>query len=399
MFRPFKNFTFFRIAAMRKRLFLAAPLFLQLTVLSAPLSAQSPGPGFVSLFNGRDFTNWDITPDRGAWVIEKGEILCKGKPGVPYLVRSVKEYENFEFYIDFRISKGCNSGIFYHVRQLGRESRIGFETQILDDAGTDPNKTSSGSIYDVIAPKTNAMKPAGEWNRYHILFDWPRCKVWLNDTIVQDIDCTADPVFKYRLRKGIIGLSNHGSQAWFRNIWVKELPGKERWENLFNGRDLSGWVKIGDADWQVRDGEIVAAKGGGYLVTAKEYEHFQFQAVAANDTLQERGGCFWYRFISPEDPEYSADFYDYPDAVRLTKQYGKNVPDSKVIPAWKNPWLLYQVMSSDRESEIRTGGYITAKNFLLGKARPGKIAIYHSPEDGLIRIRDVRIQQLESKGL
>lgn len=361
-------------------------------------AAQAPGSGFVPLFNGRDFTGWDITPDLGSWVVEEGEIRCMGKPPQPYLIRSVKEYENFEFYADFKFGKGCNSGIFFHVRQLGRESRLGFETQILDDAGTPPNRTSSGSIYDVVAPTSNAMKPAGEWNRYHVLFDWPRCKVWLNDVLVQDVDCSADPVLKHRLRRGIIGLSNHGSPVAYRNVWVKELPDKERWTVLFNGRDLSGWRKIGNAVWEVRDGVIVASGGAGWLVTEGEFEHFQFQAVAETDTLSERGGAFWYRFKSPEDPGYPAEFYDFKEAVRTTKQYGKNVPES-VIPVWKNQWLLYQVMSADRESEVRTGGYITAKNYLQNTVRPGSIAIYHSPEDGVIRIRDLRIRELEWKGL
>jgi hypothetical protein len=84
--------------------------------------------------------------------------------------------------------------------------------------------------------------------------------------------------------------------------------------------------------------------------------------------------------------------------LAITKQYKGNIPES-VIPPWKYPRLLYQIISADRESEIRVGGYITSSNALLGKIRPGKIVIYHSPEDGTIRIRQVRIQQLEGKGI
>ena len=360
--------------------------------------AEPPGPGFVPLFNGRDFTGWFILPDRGAWVAEAGEIHCLGKPGMPYLIRTVKEYENFEFIAEFNVSKNCNTGIFFHVLSAGRESRLGFEAQILDDAGTPPNRTSTGSIYDVVAPKENAMRPAGEWNRYRVLFDWPRCRIWLNDRLVQDTDFSADPILKYRLRQGVIGLSNHGFPVSYRNIWIKELPDSERWTVLFNGRDLSGWRTIGNTDWKVAGGAIVATKGDGWLVSEREFERFHFQALAENDTLQARGGCFFYRFRSPEDPGYSADFYDYPEAVRLTAQYGKNIPET-VIPPWKYPMLLYQIISADRESEVRVGGYITAKNTLLGKARPGHIAIHHTPEDGVLRIRMLRIKDLEGKGL
>ena len=60
--------------------------------------SESPGEGFVPLFNGKDFTGWDITPDKGTWVVENGMMHCKGSPRTPYLIRTEKEYENFEFW-------------------------------------------------------------------------------------------------------------------------------------------------------------------------------------------------------------------------------------------------------------------------------------------------------------
>ena len=126
------------------------------------------------------------------------------------------------------MSEGCNSGITFHlpIFGAGRESKLGFETQILDDSGKPPTKNSTGSIYDQIPPKKNAMKPAGEWNQYRVLFDWPTCKVWLNGEQVQDADFTAFPHLKHRLRKGALGISNHGHVVHFRNFWIKELPAK-----------------------------------------------------------------------------------------------------------------------------------------------------------------------------
>ncbi|MDP2983230.1 MAG: DUF1080 domain-containing protein [Candidatus Latescibacter sp.] len=383
---------------MRSHISASLALFLVLSVPTVPVSAQSPGPGYLSLFNGRDFIGWDIEPNLGAWVVENSEISCLGKPATPYLIRSVKEYENFDFYADFKVSKNCNTGIFFHVQSAGRESRLGFEAQILDDSGKPADKTSTGSIYDVVAPTVNAMKPAGEWNRYRVLFDWPKCQIWLNGQLVQDTDFSAHPILKYRLRRGVIGLSNHGFPVQYRNIRIKELPDKEAWTSLFNGRNLQGWTAVGDADWQVKDGMLIATKGRGYLITDSEFDRFQFQALAENDTLRSRSGCFFYRWKSVDDPGYAVDFYDFPKAAVTTKQYRGNIPE-RVIPPWKYPWLLYQIISADRESEIRVGGYITTSNSLLGKVRPGKIAIYHSPEDGIIRFRQIRIQQLEGKGI
>jgi hypothetical protein len=51
----------------------------------------------------------------------------------------------------------------------------------------------------------------------------------------------------------------------------------QEWAPLFNGKDLSGWVKIGDESWTVEDGTIhgtAVTKEYGYLRTAKNYVDF-----------------------------------------------------------------------------------------------------------------------------
>jgi len=59
---------------------------------------------------------------------------------------------------------------------------------------------------------------------------------------------------------------------------------KSKWQKLFNGKDFSGWHaynKQGQAlsgKWQVEDGAMVlTAKGGGDLVTDKEFENFEME--------------------------------------------------------------------------------------------------------------------------
>lgn len=52
----------------------------------------------------------------------------------------------------------------------------------------------------------------------------------------------------------------------------------QEWTDLFNGRDLSGWVSSGDADaWGVKDGELVTLKPGrgGWLRTDRMYRDFE----------------------------------------------------------------------------------------------------------------------------
>ena len=90
-----------------------------------PSLLESPGPDYYGLFNGIDFSGWNIEPDNGAWIVTDGVIHCKGEPRMPYLIITEKDYENFDFYAEFKVSEGCNSGIFYHIPLAGRQSRLG----------------------------------------------------------------------------------------------------------------------------------------------------------------------------------------------------------------------------------------------------------------------------------
>ena len=382
-------------------LFLFIPLLATLSCEKpiAPIT-EPPGSGFYSLFNGRDMGGWilGVDPEESAWSVVDGVIHCKGEPKTPYLIVSEKEYENFEFYAEFRVSKECNSGIFYHVPLAGRQSRLGFETQILDDHGRKPDKNSTGSIYDVVPPLTNAMRKAGVWNRYHVLFDWPICKIWLNDQLVQDTDFSQNPQLKYRMRRGPIGLSNHGFAVDYRNLWIKELPDRDTGRSVFNGRDLEGWTLIGDADWHVEGGVLVSSKGSGYLVTDREYHGVYFHAYVDSDTLTSRDACLYYRWTSADNTGYRADFFDYLSAVRYTDQYGDNIPPDVIRPM-KSEWFLYRIISGDNLSQVWLNEFLVSDNKLLGKPPRGRIALWRGANDGVIRIKGMVLRELDEPGI
>ena len=362
---------------------------------------SAPGEGFMPLFNGTDFTGWDIgvdDPGEGAWRIEDGIIHCLGEPRTPYLITTDRSYGNYDFYTDFMVTPECNSGIFHHVPSAGRQSFIGFETQILDDRGkpTDPN--SSGSIYDVLTPLHSAMKRPGEWNQYRVRIEWPSVKVWLNGTLVQDADFSTHPRLKYRMLEGPFGLSNHGSEAWFRNMWVKDLPPSGELEELFNGVDLTGWTTVGDADWHVEDGMIVSSAGDGWLLSESEFDRFCLYAYADCDTLQQRSGAFHYRWKSPEQPGYRVDFYDYLDALEFTKQYGNKIPPDVISPI-KSGWFLYRIASGDRRSLAWLNEFPIVDNRLLGDDPRGRIAVHRTAADGVLRLKGIQIRRLPGPGI
>ena len=76
---------------------------------------------------------------------------------------------------------------------------------------------------------------------------------------------------------------------------------QEGWVSLFNGKDLTGWVKVGHEQWTVEDGAI-HGKGVtqeyGYLMTEKHYQDFElairFQCVTSGNS-----GVFYRTTFKP----------------------------------------------------------------------------------------------------
>ncbi len=240
---------------------LVASLFL--CAFSAASSGRNAAPadkdaGFVPLFDGKTLGGWHVAGTPG-WTVRDGVIVAPGKGGG--WLRSDKEYDDFVLRLEFRNSPRGNSGVFIRAGEQGRTSRTGMEIQILDDAGKEPNKNSSGSLYDMVAPTKNAAKPAGEWNQYEITANGTHIQVKLNGETVQNIrtddpainaalekrvmadkaghdqrvaTATAAgakapnppqpfPLLKERRTKGYIGLQNHGTPVEFRSVRIKEL--------------------------------------------------------------------------------------------------------------------------------------------------------------------------------
>jgi len=181
--------------------------------------------GFVPLFNGKDLTGWHVMGTK-AWVVEDGVLVCTGEGGG--WLRSDQQYEDFILRLEYKISKGGNSGIFIRASERGNPAYTGMEVQILDSYGRKPTTSTAGAIYGAVAPSKEASKPAGEWNEVEITCKGPIVIVVLNGEKIVETNMDEHPRLKGRLRKGYIGLQNHGSRVEFRNIRIKVLKeGKE----------------------------------------------------------------------------------------------------------------------------------------------------------------------------
>ena len=212
------------------------------------LTAKEKAQGWQLLFDGKTFNQWrgysgkDVKKN---WIIEDGSLKSLGLTATGDLV-SVNDYENFELTLEWRISKGGNSGILYGVIEdpkYKRVSETGPEYQLLDDTGYPAKLEKSqltGANYEMhIADKSKKKLKtieSGEFNTARIIVNKNHVEHWLNGKKIVEFERWTDDWNKRKnqakwkdypgyglAKKGKIALQDHGSNIWFRNIKIRQL--------------------------------------------------------------------------------------------------------------------------------------------------------------------------------
>lgn len=222
------------------------------------LTKKEKKEGWQLLFDGKSSGEWrnygkETFPD-GWEITEDGTIHCpgsgRGEAGGKNrgdIIFGGKKYSNFHLKLEWKISEGGNSGIFY----LGQENddfdyiwKTAPEMQILDNerhpdanAGKDGNR-QAGSLYDLVPANPQNAKPAGKWNTIEIkVYKGSVWHIQNGKTVVEYHLWTPEweeMVAKSKFpglnaewadvaTEGFIGLQDHGDDVWFRNIKIKEL--------------------------------------------------------------------------------------------------------------------------------------------------------------------------------
>jgi len=194
------------------------------------LTAEEKAEGFVPLFDGRTLEGWTtLATTWRHWLVKDGAIQCvPGGSPYPWL-RSRKCYASFTLRLEYRIAARANSGVFVWAPLNARASSLGLEVQLTSGTakGTPDAEETPGAIYNVLAPKEDASNPPDQWNRLEVACRGSKVTVTLNGRVVQDFDADKIPLLRTRLRKGVIGLQDHGGAVLFRRIQIKELGNKQ----------------------------------------------------------------------------------------------------------------------------------------------------------------------------
>ncbi len=190
------------------------------------LTPEEKAAGFVPLFNGYTLHGWTtLLPSWSTWSAGDGEIRCNGKDG--QWLRTTKRYGSFVLRLEYKIAKNGNSGLFVWSPLDGRSSRFGMEMQIRGLTKKKLDEDCTGAIYEVFSPKVDSFRPAGKWNEVEVVCRGSRVTITVNGQVVQDFDADRVDKLKPRLRRGVIGLQDHGNPVSFRRIRIKELDDKK----------------------------------------------------------------------------------------------------------------------------------------------------------------------------
>ena len=204
------------------------------------LSEAERADGWQLLFDGKNYTGWMNSDETAPRTPVRDGALNPHRAGAYMLVHKDK-WENYVLALDFKISPHCNSGIFVRTKSLEKRPRydVGFNgLEIAIDDTLTAEYHDTGALYDLAKPTRNAMRPVGEWNHIEITSKDSLIEVVLNGEKVNTIDLATftepnkrpdgtphkfDVAWKDHPRAGYIGLQDHGSPCWFKNIKLKPL--------------------------------------------------------------------------------------------------------------------------------------------------------------------------------
>jgi hypothetical protein len=286
-------------------------VFISLAVLTVPAAAAAAGEaqdGSAPIFNGKDLTGWDGDPR--FWSVKDGAIRGQTTKENPaphntFLIWRGGELTDFELRLSFRITSG-NSGVQVRSKDRGNWRVTGYQVEVT------PARGAMGLFYDeggrgalaragqkvVIDAQggkevVGSLGEASEIQKVYKEKEWNELTaIGLGNGLTQKINGVvfsevADEHQAGRALSGILALQIHSGPPMlveFKDIRLKKIP-KDQAVALFNGKDLTDWKIVQEADFEwhgkvyVKDGKIMLEQGGPFtgIAWTKEFPRTNYE--------------------------------------------------------------------------------------------------------------------------
>ncbi|MBI4890088.1 MAG: DUF1080 domain-containing protein [Acidobacteria bacterium] len=361
------------------------------SVLALPLAAfaQTSESGFTPLLNWQS-----VEAPESAFTVAGSEIAVHSHASLPAWLRSEKCYENFDLQGEFFIAGWTDSGIYIHAPEHGRPSQAGLQIKVFHQPETEPHSNSAGAIFPDIAPRL--VNVAKGWNSFRVLADYPRLQVWFNNALIHDLNCATHPALKDRLRSGYIGIVGASSECRFRNLRIRELPGKDKWQVLYEKpEDLA-------ANWHVTQGKpnvialgnVLRGDGGGLLATNDKFQDFHFQCYVRG-SAQHNSGIIFRSAGKGTDPRFGYEIQLHPveeahyptgSLYHFKRARYPRIQDEK--------WFLFDLIVQGRDVTVRVDGDTIMEYSGLPRTEAGFIELQTHREGFWIEFKHLRVQKL-----
>lgn len=230
---------------------------------------NTPPPGFAALFNGKDLSGWKGLADGNAikrrelkgddlkkaqaiadqlmnehWSVKDGVLVYDG---TGKSLCTAKDYGDFEFYVDWKIPPGADSGIYLRGTpqvqiwdpwdntlkdRKAKTSKPATTPEDIVAAYRTGRNLGSGGLWNNKharnQPLVLADNPIGEWNTFLIRMVGEKVTIWLNGKLIVDRTVLENYWDKTRttpvFREDQIELQHHGSDLYFKNLYIREIP-------------------------------------------------------------------------------------------------------------------------------------------------------------------------------
>ena len=227
-----------------------------IVLLFFTISCEKNESEWIDLFDGKSTDGWRAYNGKEIpqkWAAVDGELtfdtdlkLENEWKGGGDIIYYKEEFEYFELYLEWKLPKGGNSGVFYNVQEgFQAPYAISPEYQLIDDLGWEEINNAkleewqkAGANYAMHEADLSKkqLNPAGEWNSSKILYTAKKVQHWLNGELLLEFEPYSKEWFLKRdsgkwddypnygkFRKGYIALQDHDSPIWFRKIKIRKL--------------------------------------------------------------------------------------------------------------------------------------------------------------------------------